>query len=117
MWSDVEFMKLLSTLQFDGQPTAIDANINARHDVKRILTFSAAKGTDTSEVRDIVQRAWKSAVDTYAEALYQHATELPPNAFSTRRTTARRLPPAPRHQRPFLLHLDRPPRTGPQTRP
>ncbi|MHD0307366.1 hypothetical protein RFN62_32330, partial [Rhodococcus erythropolis] len=25
--------------------------------------------------------------------------------FSTRRTTARRLPPAPRHQRPFLIQL------------
>ena len=38
--------------------------------------------------------------------------QLLPTAFSTRRTTARRLPPAPRHQRPCLIHLDEHRRLG-----
>lgn len=76
MWVDPEFMKLLSTLQFDRRLPAVETNIDARDDFKRVLLFTAPEGTDTADVRDIVQRAWTVSINTFAEALYQRTREI-----------------------------------------
>lgn len=75
-WIDSEFMKLLNALQLDGRLPNIDMNINASHDFKRVLTFTLPEGSETTEVRDIIQRAWAATVDTYAGALYRRAKEI-----------------------------------------
>ncbi|GAB11707.1 hypothetical protein GOARA_086_00010, partial [Gordonia araii NBRC 100433] len=76
MWVDPEFMKLLSTLKLDGRLPAIAANIDARCDSKRVLVYTAPEGTETADVRKIVQRAWTASINTFAEALHQRAKEI-----------------------------------------
>ena len=75
-WIDPEFMKLLNALQLDGRLPNIDTNINAGHDSKRVLTFTMPEGGETTDVRDIIQRAWAATIDTYAGALYHRAKEI-----------------------------------------
>lgn len=76
MWIDPEFMKLLNALQLGGRLPNIDTNINASHDFKRVLTFTMPEGGETTDVRDIIQLAWATTVDTYAGALYRRAKEI-----------------------------------------
>lgn len=51
-------------------------NINASHDFKRVLTFAMPEDGETTDVRDIIQRAWAATVDAYAGALYHRAKEI-----------------------------------------
>lgn len=75
MWIDPEFMKLLNALQLDGRLPNIHTNINASH-FKRVLTFTLPEGGEAANVRDTIQRAWATTVDTYTEALYHRAKEI-----------------------------------------
>jgi len=76
MWIDPEFLKLLNALQLDGRLPNIDPNIKASHDFKCVLTFTMREGGEITDVRDIIQRAWATTVDTYASALYYRAKEI-----------------------------------------